>query len=99
MIFARQLAAFVIAPLIGGVVFYAAWIVWEGGLARAAFLPFFWLPFAIGLIAEVVFGLPILMWLSRTKRLSHAAFAIGGLVVGVVISLIVRVDPFAGGVS
>ena len=88
-----------VAPLIGGFVFYVVWILWEGGHAFAAFLPFFWLPFAMGLIAEVVLGLPIMIWLRRTKRLSHAAFAIGGLIVGVVISLIVRVDPFAGGLS
>src|SRR5215813_2024701 len=99
MILTRRLAAFVVAPLIGGVVFYIVWIVWEGGYVLAACLPFFWLPFAIGLIAEVILGLPILIWLRRTKGLSHAAFAIGGLVVGVVISLIVRVDPFAGVLS
>jgi|SRR5262245_29969904 len=99
MILARRLAAFVVAPLIGGIVFYLVWILWEGGHALAAFIPFFWLPFAIGLIAEVVFGLPIVMWLRRKKRLSHAVFAIGGLGVGVLISLIVRVDPFAGAIS
>jgi|SRR5215813_14312859 len=99
MILARRVAAFVTAPLIGGAVFYAVWLALEGGIAVAAFLPFFWLPFAIGLVAEFVLGLPILIFLRRARRLSHAAFAIGGLVVGVVIALLVTVDPFAGGAS
>src|SRR5262249_4865109 len=96
MIVSRRLAAFVAGPLIGGVVFYIVWILWVGGHALAIFFPFFWLPFVIGVVAEFVLGLPILIWLSHTKRLSHAAFAIGGLVIGLLISLTFRAESLVG---
>jgi hypothetical protein len=49
----------------------------------------FCVTFIIGVIAEFVVGLPIL--LTRTKPLTLAGFAIGGLAIGLLIVLIVYI--------
>jgi hypothetical protein len=76
-------------PLVGAIVYTLPGVL-AGGVASdffwLAICAIFYVTFIIGVIAEFVVGLPIL--LSRTKPLSLAGFAIGGLTIGLLIVLI-----------
>jgi hypothetical protein len=92
VILARRFAAFGVGPLVGAII-YTLPAVLEGGVASDFFWPalfvVFCVTFIIGVIAEFVVGLPIL--LTRTKPLTLAGFAIGGLAIGLLIVLIVYI--------
>lgn len=102
----RNLAAFLLSPAVGALVYVTVWLAWlilEGSLSLGTgqeaevrwtetlqFLAvIFGFPLAIGYVAEIVLGWPLLVALRRRQRLSPIYFAVGGLLIGLVIALIV----------
>jgi hypothetical protein len=78
------------APLLGAAVFYGLWFSAVGGQLSdfGVGLPlFFGIPLGVGLAAEFLLGLPLLILLTRRRWLSARSFAVGGLGIGLVLVL------------
>lgn len=93
----RVLAAFLLSPLVGGLIFLILWVVASGAARHGLWLPrsqvgaaagwFLLFPLAIGFVAEIVLGLPLLKAFVAMRWLSVASFAAGGFVIGIVVML------------
>lgn len=93
----RAIVAFLLSPLVGALTFLLLWIVANGASTNDLWLPrtqigqavglIFLFPLAIGFLAEIVLGLPLLKVLVALRWLSTASFTAGGFVIGLVVLL------------
>lgn len=93
----RALAAFLLSPFVGALAFLLLRVIANGAFSHGLWLPrsqvalavgwFFLFPLAIGFVAEILLGLPLLKAFVAMRWLSIASFAAGGFVIGIVVLL------------